>query len=285
VSQILGGPQGRLQVQVREGGAGRGQAVNGSTSTRAGAKQRREGAAGERAAAGKQQTRRQDRCASRRSKLRVAEGCCGVVRRASRSAWRRPESVEAKRRFSGMAVAAITIHTDARRRAGPNPKQCRRFHCAGMARGAPASANAATPSGPPFCRSSRLVARLAVGMRRRWTDGLPMTPLRGAGTAACPGPSTLQMQRRRSAGSTQSKYARSQRMPCACACAIARPLPHARPPASHGTHLLSGRLQPGADDRLGASQAGVVASAWLCSGPGLIRADAAVRALAIYQSL
>jgi hypothetical protein len=45
VSQILGGPQGRLQVQVREGGAGRGQAVNGSTSTRAGAKQRREGAA------------------------------------------------------------------------------------------------------------------------------------------------------------------------------------------------------------------------------------------------
>lgn len=32
------------------------------------------------------------------------------VAKASRSAWRRPESVEAKRRFSGMAVAAITTH-------------------------------------------------------------------------------------------------------------------------------------------------------------------------------
>jgi hypothetical protein len=113
-----------------------------------------------------------------RGEVRLAEvlaaGCglrCGV-QKASRSAWRRPESVEAKRRWSGMAVAAITTHRGrpTSLRAGPNPNQSRRFHSiASPARAwhgrAPASANAATPSGPPFCRSSRLVARLAVGRR------------------------------------------------------------------------------------------------------------------------
>lgn len=83
----------------------------------------------------------------------------GGVGKASRSAWRRPESVEAKRRFSGMAVAvavaAITTHggRPTGTPACPNPNHPRRFHCHGMAL-APASVNAATPSGPPFYRSS-----------------------------------------------------------------------------------------------------------------------------------
>lgn len=81
----------------------------------------------------------------------------GGVGKASRSAWRRPESVEAKRRFSGMAVAVAAITTHGGRPTGtpacPNPNHSRRFHCHGMAL-APASVNAATPSGPPFYRSS-----------------------------------------------------------------------------------------------------------------------------------
>lgn len=63
--------------------------------------------------------------------------------------------MEAKRRFSGMAVAAtFTTHSGRPTAATgmfecPNPKDARRFHCHGMAL-IPASANAATPSGPPF---------------------------------------------------------------------------------------------------------------------------------------
>lgn len=43
------------------------------------------------------------------------------------------------------------------------------------------------------------------------------------------------------------------------------------------------RLRPGADDLLGASQAGVKASAWLCSGPDSSDTGAAVLALVIYE--
>jgi hypothetical protein len=45
------------------------------------------------------------------------------------------------------------------------------------------------------------------------------------------------------------------------------------------------RLRAGADDLPGASQAGVKASAWLCSGPDSSDTGAAVLALVIYESL
>jgi hypothetical protein len=123
--------------------------------------------------------------------------------------------------------------------------------------------NAATPSGPPFCRSSRLVARLAVG---GWRQLLSIV-------MACRAAARARTTRRRCEARVQQSAACASRLRVSGGrdgdgdgwTASAR-----RAAACPGTPPFLAR--PGPAPILPArSQAGVAASAWLLRRPGLIR--------------
>jgi hypothetical protein len=84
--------------------------------------------------------------------LSAGRGCGGVKKGFSKRVEeaRRCGSEKEIQRDGRVAVAAITTHrTPYWQAACPSPNHSRRFHCQAVA-AAPASANAATPSGPPF---------------------------------------------------------------------------------------------------------------------------------------